>query len=133
MAESDPARETALLKPEAVDACWESTDVRTSVVMGASARLIPMAIRRTAGNISVQYCASTPILVAHKQPRPATTAPATSGSLRPKRVQRMLAIGDTTVIKICSGMNARPARSELRFAPLIITNGINVRFAANAP
>src|SRR3979490_2736574 len=133
IAASPPALDTALLKPDAVAACSASTEVNTRVVIGASARLIPVATRRTAGKTSRQYCASTPILTADRHPSPAMSAPATTGRLRPKREHRMLAIGETIVIRICSGMKARPATKELKLAPLIMTNGIGVKFAANAP
>src|SRR6516165_7938746 len=41
MAKRDPARETALLTPDAVPARSNSTEVRTRVVNGAIARLMP--------------------------------------------------------------------------------------------
>src|SRR5262249_51691065 len=49
MAKSDPARETALLTPDAVPARSDSTEVRTRVVNGAIARLMPSASNRMGG------------------------------------------------------------------------------------
>ena len=54
MAKRDPARETALLTPDAVPARSDSTEVRTSVVNGAIARLMPSANNRMLGKMSAQ-------------------------------------------------------------------------------
>src|SRR5215468_1458089 len=49
MAKRDPARETALLTPDAVPARSDSTEVRTRVVNGAIARLMPSDSNRMGG------------------------------------------------------------------------------------
>src|SRR5205814_3349567 len=54
MAKRDPARETALLTPDAVPARSDSTEVRTRVVNGAIARLMPSDTNRMGGKISAQ-------------------------------------------------------------------------------
>jgi hypothetical protein len=54
MAKSDPARETAPLTLDAVPARLESTEVRTRVVNGAIARLMPSASNRIRGKMSAQ-------------------------------------------------------------------------------
>ena len=54
MATRDPARDTAPLNPDAVAANLESTDVITSVVIGANTRLTPSATSATAGKTSDQ-------------------------------------------------------------------------------
>jgi hypothetical protein len=54
IADSDPTREMAPLNPDAVAAYDASTDVSTSVVIGANTRLTPSATRPTAGRMSAQ-------------------------------------------------------------------------------
>src|SRR6266550_8859707 len=54
MAKRDPARETALLTPDAIPARSDSTEVRTRVVNGAIARLMPSDSNRMEGKMSAQ-------------------------------------------------------------------------------
>jgi hypothetical protein len=60
MAKRDPARATALLIPDAVPARSDSTEVRTRVVNGAIARLMPTDSKRTGGKMSAHGSIRSP-------------------------------------------------------------------------
>lgn len=121
-----------LLTPDAVPARSDPAEVRTRVVNGAIARLTP-SDSRMGGKMSAQYVAFEPTRSVMAHPKPTRAPSANNGKRRPNRRQSMSASGETTVIRTCRGMKAKPANSVGRCAPRIITKGIKVSMTVNAP
>ncbi len=83
IASTPPARDTALLIPDARPLWRESTAFITVVVSGATVIVMPMPSVTIAGKTEIQYEPPTPIMAKIRNATPTTAGPTVSGNRAP--------------------------------------------------
>jgi hypothetical protein len=108
-ASNAPAREMALLMPDARPASSRPTEFITVVVSGATVTAIPNPRTLTAGRNVAQYEPPTAGRANAANPAAAISGPATSGGLGPNRSTSLPAQRDSTNMIRMNGSSAAPA------------------------